>query len=277
MGANKAVLDPLRTPNKRKRGPIEDELRQQGSVVIPYAELEKELHFPSGVAAIGETQVTLHLYQPHASREVLSIRPTTPKPKFHVAECRTLNDMRSAGRFNRYVATKKQTARFRVQPKDPDTHAWGKEMDASLAPCMNCLDHLNYDGFSSLSEREKKTAVEKFDIQRFFDACRPLFRSLPRYTPENFPQGAYTADWADISTLVRKRAGWTCSEPECAVNLSNHPTLLHVHHVDGNCGNNRPSNLRVFCCLCHSKQPFHGHMRIAPDERDIIKRLRRSY
>ena len=197
-----------------------------------------------------------------------------PKPRFHVADCKTLDNMRNAGRFDRYVATSGQTGRFRVQPKDPDTHTWDEEMEASLAPCMNCLDHLNYDGFANLSRREKRAAVERFDIHVFFDTCRSLFRCLPIYTPNNFPQGAYTADWADISRTVRQRAGWTCSEPECSVNLSNHPKLLHVHHVDGNRGNNRPSNLRVFCCLCHSKMPLHSHMRISPEERRIIERLR---
>lgn len=275
MGAEEADVGRLRAPDERERSPIEVKLLQRGSIVISGVELERELHFPSGVAAIGETQVTLHIYQPHASFEDLSMQPA-PKPRFHIADCKTLDHMRNAGRFDRYVATYEHTGRFRVQPKDVEMNTWGEEMEASLVPCQNCLIRLNYDGFANLGKREKRTAAENFDIQRFFDSCHPMFRCLPIYTPSNFPQGAYTADWADISGRVRQRAKWTCSDPECGVNLEDYPRLLHVHHVDGNRGNNRPSNLRVLCCLCHSKQPLHGHMRIAPDERRIIERLRRQ-
>ena len=275
MGAEKANVGQLRTPNERGRSPIEIKLLRRGSVVITDAELEREIHFPSGVAAIGETQVTLHIYQPHASFEDLSKRPA-PGPRFHIADCTTLDSMRNAGRFDRYVTTNDQTGRFRVQPKDPDTHAWGEEMEASLAPCMNCLKQLDYDAFANLSGLEKKAAVANFDIRGFFDTCRPTFRCLPIYTANNFPQGTYAADWADISGKVRQRAGWTCSKPQCGVNLSSNRKLLHVHHVDGNRGNNRPSNMRVLCCLCHSTQPLHGHMRISPDERRVVERLRRE-
>ena len=144
------------------------------------AELEREIHFPSGVAAIGETQVTLHIYQPHASFEDLSKRPA-PGPRFHIADCTTLDSMRNAGRFDRYVTTNDQTGRFRVQPKDPDTHAWGEEMEASLAPCMNCLKQLDYDGFRELERAREEGRRREFRypwVFRYLSADIPLFANL---------------------------------------------------------------------------------------------------
>ncbi len=147
-------------------------------------------------------------------------------------------------------------------------------MNAHLAPCMNCLRHLNYRNYNNLIMSEKYAAVNDFDLDLFLENYKPIFRGLPLYTPDNFPEGNYTKDWARISEETRSHANWICSC--CGVNLNTDRGLLHVHHVDGNRGNDAHYNLRVLCALCHQKQPLHGRMYLRASEKLKIKNLRRQ-
>ena len=273
IGANKASLGEISAKRSYERDPIEKKLIETGSVILTPEELAEVLHFPGGLAAIGNTQITLHIYQPlgrNASREDLEKVPA-PAPRYHVADCDTLEKMRDRGRFNRYVSTSNADGYFRVEPLNWETKKREDEILASLAPCQNCLKSLNYDGFEDKSTQERRGAVDSFDIQKFFHNYEPIFRCLPLYTADNFPEGNYTADWARISEEVRRGSGWICSE--CEVDLKDNRRLLHVHHKDGNRGNNRLSNLKPLCCLCHQKQPFHENMHIDPSEKRLIAKL----
>ena len=166
--------------------------------------------------------------------------------------------MREKGRFNRYVSTAKSDGLFRVEPWFFETRTRGDEMQAQLAPCRNCLSALNFENFGAISQKEKSDIVDNFDIEAFFDNYKPIFRCLPLYTSENFPEGNYTSNWARISEDVRRLAQWKCRC--CGVDLKDSRGLLHVHHKDGNRGNNRPSNLMPLCLECHKRQPFHEGM-----------------
>lgn len=273
IGADKAEIGEITPPIVINRSPIEIELIEQGSLVLQGVELDKVLHFPAGIAAIGSTQITLHIFQPYAALVDLNQIPA-PKPRYHVADCKTLEEMRQRGKFDRYVSTAKADGFFRVKPRDFDTNTWGDEMRSKLAPCQNCLKYLNYDGFEEKKYHDRKMFADNFDIQKFFKNYEPIFRCLPLYTADNFPGGNYTADWASISERVRIQAKWKCKD--CGVNLSEHRHLLHAHHKDGNRGNNKPINLEPLCCVCHQMQPFHGKMHIDPKNINLIKELRVS-
>ncbi len=270
IGADEADISQIST-EPRNLTSHEAILVGEGSLILTRDELDTVLHFPAGISAIGNTQITLHILQPFVSLEDLQQTPS-PNPKFHFADCTTLENMRQKGRFDRYVSTYQSDGYFRVEPWDRETKTRGDEMRSNLAPCQNCLKHSNYDDFESKNRIERKSVVNNFDIQKFLENYKPIFRCLPLYNADNFPEGNYTADWARISENMRISANWTCGK--CGVYLAENRHLLHVHHLDGNRGNNRRSNLKTLCCVCHQNEPFHKGMRIKSSDRKTIETLR---
>lgn len=257
--ANVQIRPPSTTDRKN---PFEIALLEEGHVVLSGADLD-DVRYPAGLAAIGNQQITLHIKQPHCGLDVLLADPVT-KPKYHLCDCRTLEDMRRKKRFDRYVATRGGQEGFTVQPKDMRTRQFGKEIKAKLQPCQNCLTQLDIP-------------FEGFDLQEFFAINASIFRCLPLYSSTNYPGDGYSKDWPRISRQYRERAGWRCTK--CQVDLSRRREdkgLLHVHHVNGVTGDNRPGNLVVLCALCHSQEPSHGHMKIKDTERRRIEDLRRN-
>ncbi len=62
--------------------------------------------------------------------------------------------------------------------------------------------------------------------------------------------GTYTRDWKAIATAVKDAADWRCIR--CgAAHLSGPGTILTVHHLDGDKGNNAWWNLLALCQRCH--------------------------
>src|SRR5690606_23083484 len=62
--------------------------------------------------------------------------------RFHVAECDTLEKMRRANRFERYIATTDVSGIFAVHGQD--FNFGSREGHAPLHVCINCLKALNY-------------------------------------------------------------------------------------------------------------------------------------
>ena len=102
MGAPLATVNLQTNPRQPRRSRIEVELLERGRVVIDATQLEENRRNVGGLLAFGDTHITLHIYHPFNDREQLEQVPA-PDPKFHVADCRKLNEMRAQGRFNRYV------------------------------------------------------------------------------------------------------------------------------------------------------------------------------
>ena len=284
------------------KNPFEIELLEKGDLELSGTELEENVVYPAGLAAIGNTQVTLHILQAIINIETFleetKEEPTSSTPKIHVCDCRTLQQMRERGRYNRYIATQRQFNGYTLQPSDrktkellinaisaenysegmkkaltffKDDNETGK-MKMKLQICKNCLDFLNYEEFSDSPRSKKNDIFESFDLENFFENYKHIFRCLPLYNEKNFPEGDYTSDWAKISEEFRRNANWTCSC--CQVQLSKRRGLLHVHHKDGIRGNNKPSNLEVLCAICHSKKPYHSSMFIKKEEKENIHNFR---
>ena len=241
--------------------PHAEELQRNGSIVIENTDILQKLGTVGGLLAFEGIHVTLHICDPNVLRVQLEQVPAE-NPKYHLVECTTLYQMRAAGRFNRYIVSSNKDGKFRVRPMTPNYRREQDEMNAVLLPCKHCLKKLGRDD----------SRPEEFDLADFFATHASTFRSLPRYTPGTIGAGEYTSDWHKVSTRIRDRAGWKCQE--CSVNCSNHKELLHVHHIDGNKGNNRTRNLKALCICCHAKQPMHGGMGVSSEARRIISRLR---
>lgn len=224
-----------------------------------------ELNVTGGVLSIQGRQVLLYIPdQGRRIREVLA--DGSVGRRFHVADCVTLQEMRSKGRFERYTVTNRLNGIFDVSGVDFDVVIEGQ---AKLKVCKNCLKYLNYKGYRTT---KPNNAFSEFTIEQFFESYSTFFRHLPGQLVDR--KSGYAEGWSEISARTRSQANWTCQQ--CSLQLQNHRHLLHVHHIDGNKQNNKPANLKALCADCHRKQPMHESMFIKPVEMADIQRLRRE-
>jgi hypothetical protein len=190
--------------------------------------------------------------------------------RFHVADCMTLDDMKSKGRFNRYIVTNDLTGDFSVYGKDRQTRQ-NMEGLARLNVCKNCLKYLNYQGYSHGGNGYQ--VFKSFKIAEFFDTYSSYFEKTPSGVAEKANQG-YTSDWAEVSKNVKKQANYQCTK--CRVNVSPHKRLMHAHHKNGVKADNSLLNLTPLCADCHRKEPNHSHMFVHHSDSVLINQLRKE-
>jgi hypothetical protein len=183
-------------------------------------------------------------------------------PRFHIAHCRTLDQMLHNNRFERYVVATRVDGIFNLKQKK----AWEskfKPVERKLDVCQNCLDHLRWNSFSIQgSSYARKSAVSGFSIASFFERYGgSLFNETPKYSDQDAPVNEYPVNFSYVSNQVRAGRHWTCED--CGVTLSGlgERQYLHTHHKNGVKSDNSPSNLVVLCVACHAQQPQHAHLR----------------
>lgn len=234
---------------------------------------------PGGLLTYQGEQIVLHIKDTRDSRWTLENQPEKSR-RFHIAECDTLQKMRQAGRFERYVASNGTTGMFKVDWLDDETGKVG-ETQSALKVCRNCLKEVNYRGYQSpngrlmLPEKQRQTKGqiwENFSMSEFLLDFATLFSSKPSRTADNAEIDRYVPEWAEISEKRRREENWTCEN--CNVFLGASPNLLHAHHRSGVKTDNSRSNLKVLCGLCHSEQPMHEHMKFPHHDRAKIVSLR---
>lgn len=185
-------------------------------------------------------------------------------PKYHVVDCRTLKGMRKAGRYKRYVVTRRTDGEFLLNFSDnllldkPETYR--------LDICKNCL-------WQELNMRYLYTP-DAFPLADWFNAIDPNYEPPPIdelygpiTTPVTDPVSNYPPDWNLRSLQCRERAEWKCEE--CGINLKSQSKFLHAHHLRGT-QHNRPEDLRALCIGCHAEQPMHGRMKSLPDYQEFM-------
>ena len=210
-------------------------------------------------------QVLLYI-QDHGRRVQDALDDGDSGRRFHVAYCRTLEDMRSKGRYERYVATNDLSGEFYIAGYDYDSREPinGK---TRLKVCKNCLSKLEYWG----AGRSRDQIVAEFDLEAFFDTYKSFFPHMPRRRAGEF-DGQYTADWGEVARRYKETKNFTCES--CHLDLRNALSLLHVHHINGVKTNNSPANLKALCIQCHSQQPDHQHITISDENAQRIAELR---
>ena len=206
--------------------------------------------------------------------------PGKSTPKFHLTWCRTLEQMTQRGRFARYVLSRSDSSLFRVEAheRDPDEIKRLGERHMlegiRLFPCQNCLNDLEYKGFELKSPKaERIKHVKDFVTKTFLqenDGNLTVMKHLPTTVAQNAKGGGYTQDFPEISRRLREEYNWTCTD--CGVNMSEKKAGLHTHHINGVKHDNRQSNLRILCALCHRNvDEHHKSMQIKKDiERYIL-------
>ena len=83
-------------------------------------------------------------------------------PRFHIANCRTLEKMRQSGRGDRYVVSTRDDCQFEI------VTAGGSVSTRSLRVCKNCLEKLDWRGFNRASGVERDLRVKAFSLIHFF-------------------------------------------------------------------------------------------------------------
>lgn len=181
--------------------------------------------------------------------------------RFHVADCSTLESMRSRRRFERYVVTNNVSGEFKISNGS-------QEGLAQLRVCQNCLKMLNYKGSKGDFAKSKENAAE-FDLSEFFATYSSFFMSMPKGRDDDLV--SYTLDWAEVSRKYRESKNYTCNK--CAVYLGQQSQLCHVHHINGVKSDNHTKNLEVLCADCHRKEHI-DHMYVGRSDMRKIAMLR---
>lgn len=230
-----------------------------------------QLDVVNGLLAIQGRQVLLYIPDQYHPLETVKNDPAKGN-RFHVADCDTLNRMRTKGRFERYFVTNNLSGEFEISGRGPTGR--NEEATTPLLICRHCLTKLNYKNYAHGGR--KSLIWRNFEIAEFFETYSTNFRYLPTNLSERSVSNEYTEDWTEISQTIRNECGFQCDE--CNVDLSEHQNrrLLHVHHINGVRTDNRRSNLRPLCADCHRKQPMHGRMFISSNDMSTLTRLRRQ-
>lgn len=229
----------------------------------------KEVESHNGLLGYKGRQILLYI-KDHGPNVAAALEDGRQGRKFHVADCKTLQEMRAKGRFERYVVTNRLDGEFHISGKDWRT-GQDNEGYARLWVCQNCLKLLNYKGAQRGGVRD---IAKFFDIEEFFSTYSSFFTHLPsRYAGDGAQEG-YTQDWSQIAARYKADQDFRCQS--CGVNLHAQKHLLHVHHRNGVKSDNRRSNFIALCAACHREQPDHGHMFVAHEDMRTINRLRQE-
>lgn len=159
------------------------------------------------------------------------IEDATRGTKFHICDCKTLQEMRATNRYNKYAVTNNLTGIFDIYGTSYQTNE-EKNIQSKLYVCKNCLNKLNYKNY-----QDNKTQVfNQFKISEFFETYSTLFEYLP-----NIKNDGNTLTREDQSINPTKSS--TCCECDTTF-PANSKLIINV-------------DKKSICLDCYRKQTKH--------------------
>jgi hypothetical protein len=206
-------------------------------------------------------------------RDVISWGGQHDNPRFHVADCTTLQKMRQMNLSGPYVVSIRGDGRFLINRINQ--HSKIDSLEIPLKVCQNCLSTLSFDNFSfSLSSRDRTKIVSRFAIPRFFEKYpKSLLYWRPTEDAATAPINDYPVDFEEISRRVREQRGWRCERCRRDFSVPVNREYLHVHHRNGMKNQNNEANLQVLCLGCHADEPQHAHLKNLGEYREFVRRF----
>jgi hypothetical protein len=271
---NHAGMNDLRV--KMRDAPLGNAIAREASHRLTEAELEilitggidiKSLDdvraCQDGTLAFKDRRVVLYIRD---ISEFRGYRQTLPK--FHVAECRTLQEMRRNQRFGKYVVAARMDGQFQINRIGSATESKLER----LAVCKNCLDKLQFNGYRHDWAKSRCDAVvETFTLSDFFRQYpRDIVDSVGAGEESTAPLNDYTGDFGIHAFACKQRAAFRCEKCRLDLSSSNGRRFLHAHHVNGMKPDNSIENLRALCIRCHAEEPNHAHMKSMPHYAEFV-------
>ncbi len=255
--------------NKEKledRDPIDVELYEGFELEL------KEVEFLQGIPIYQGRQIILYI-KDHGRKVIQAIEdPEQMGRKFHIFDCKTLREMRSKGRFERYVLTNNTSGLFAISGTHW-TNNQAVEENVALKVCKFCLSELNYQGYATEGGINKRHVFAKFTIKRFFSAYISLFRYLPKIEEYDLNEEK-TATFNKLSNAYFSENHYWCEG--CQLDLAEYPQWLHIHHINGIKSENHFSNLKALCSACHSASVEDAPIFVPRDVKQTLMSLRRK-
>ncbi|ANU38182.1 HNH endonuclease signature motif containing protein [Vibrio scophthalmi] len=180
--------------------------------------------------------------------------PYNEAKRYHLTDCKTIQDEKKDKRFGRLVALRYTEGDIPICDDKDNTD------DAKLVVCGRCLRKVKYLPYIKAgSDEEKKRVQMEFSLREFLKKQYSFPEESLPFRHAEFSNFSYTSDWKSVSEVYKLSHNYSCEE--CGVELKQRKELLHTHHIDGVKSNNHPANLMALCVECHSKQPKHKHLK----------------
>lgn len=149
-----------------------------------------------------------------------AIKKQLKKLGFVLPRKRTIN---SSEHFNKNIKRKKKYCLF-----------CGKELNSNNKKYCNnkCQNEYEYQQYVELWKENKKNGIKgKGDISQY----------IKRFLFEKHGHKCQLCGWAEVNEYTGK-------------------IPLQIHHIDGNCTNNKEENLQLLCPNCHSLTENYGNI-----------------
>jgi len=189
-------------------------------------------------------------------------RMTSTSYRYHLCNCKTIDEKIAKGHLYKYVSTTRSDEIFPVIDQSGER---AKEIELKLELCSFCRDLLQQRGMLPIP----------YSLQNFFNRFQPDIPKTIRKTEQVIVEEMYAPNHDELAKKYKGQVHYVCQS--CGVDCNTQKQCLHLHHKDENGQNNLAANLEVLCVDCHTQK--HPHMVNKPQfqqHRNTVARLRRK-